>query len=194
MPEKKTLETLAAKIQAAALASDAPNPGPGDQRARLASPFLSIPEECVEMVGGDCVVFSMTENIAEALCKMQKALPEGLDSVNVKIPVQLAFGVLSMEEEPETIVTGLGKGNVDDEFLGRYGSFPDGVNLRVSGHGISIVIREHVSDSDYIAEAKFSGETLIEAVRASLAMSDKDAEEARAYLFQFDGSPAPASC
>lgn len=180
---KNAFETLVADIQEGAVACNQPNPGRKDERVRLVAPFLSMPEESVEMIGGDCIMFSMTENIAQALCDLQKVIPDGLDSVNVRVPLSLTFGVRAAENEPEATLIGLGKGDIDDSFIGD-GCYPDGITIRVDPRRVSFVVRERVSDIDYIAEAAFEGRTLLDAVKHSWEMSDEAVDEIMEQVFE----------
>lgn len=179
----KNLETLVADIQAGAKACNQQNPVRKDQRVRLTAPFISMPEEAEEMIGGNCVMFSMTENIAQALCDLQKVIPDGLDSVSVSAPLSLTFGVRSMEGEPEQVLTGLGKGDVDDTFMGDFGAYPDDFSIRVSPRCVSLIVQERVGDIVYIAEAPFKDRTLLEATKRSWEMSDEAVGQVMEELF-----------
>lgn len=190
------LETLIGIIRDAGRACNWRKPDREDTRVRLVAPFMPMLEETEEMVGGTCVMFSMTENIAKALCSMENELPAGIDSVDVHMPSSLSFGVRGMEREAEQSLMALGKGDIDDIVLGDAGSLPDDVSVRVSGQAVSVFVKERVNGISYVAEARFPGDMLLAAVRDGLDMSDEAAKNAMAALFEEDfsasgDSPSP---
>lgn len=82
-----------------------------DERVFLAAPFFDVKETMREVypspsrVERNLIVFGMTVHIAEAIERVQKALPEGIDSIELAIPAAPPLNSVQMEEflkKPDT--------------------------------------------------------------------------------------------
>lgn len=178
MPEKPTLNDCMTVINAASRK---------EPFVRLAVAFGRLYQAADEAIGGDCVIFTMTEPIAKSLCDMEKLLPQGIEHMELRLPASLSAAVLYKRGEKKQIVTPLGKGGLDDALI-ETGYCPDRVFLRVFRDKVAVVVKA-MDNRNYLHEAGalMPKDSLLAATRGALSMSAEDAENAREELLDESG-------
>lgn len=154
------------------------------ERVKLVCPFTTLSDITENVLGANCVMFTMTNQVAEILCNIQKNLPQGVRGIDLDMPSFLSVGVRTMYGFAEN-VTALGPGDLDDIVIGD-GYFPDVFSLHISSEAISLSVSEVV----YTAIARMPQDSLLIQTRQAATMTPEETESLMNGLFA-DEADAP---
>lgn len=179
--KKKTIEDCIREITSSAVRDNVLSKAPDrdDEQYSFVSLFKRLAGDAEEAIDGNCILFSMTEQVAQALCDMEKAIPDGLRGVELDMPSFLTTGVRFMHGEENMIVTPIAKGRLND-ILVDDGYYPNNVFIRINRNKVSIV----VSTTGVEAVADIPGDTLVNAVREAMKASPEDFERNAETFFK----------
>ena len=174
----------------------------GEEQYSFATLFNDLTDDAEEAIGGNCVLFSMTERIAKALNGIRNELPQEM-SIRIDMPLWLTTGVRHMDRNAaetlgeavtaENRVIPIGKGALNDSLVDD-GYYPDNVFIEIGRNGINIeVSTETVPGDGHLnckCVAKMPGGKLVNAMEeATNTPPDRLAEFAE-QLFGSQSVPA----
>lgn len=156
--------------------------------------FSNLTEDAEEAIGGNCVLFSMTEKTARALDGIRNELAKGkIGSIKIDMPSFLTTGVRNVDCKPENKIAPIAKGYLDD-ILVDDGYYPDNVSIEIRKDGINIEISTETEPGDgnlnVRCVAKIPGDLLVRAVEEAKDIPTEKFADLAERLF--DGESAPS--
>lgn len=191
---KKTIDDLMREINSSAIRDNVLSKAPDtdDEQYSFAVPFNFPSEEAKDVFCGNCLLFSMTGQVARALSDMTGSIPRGFRSMEITMPDFLGVGVRSASN-PEDGLTYVAKSRMDRAGMTDiYWPRNKDVGISVSSDGIAITLYAPDEDpGEYImAQARFSAEDLLSALDKAAKSTPEDAAMNAERLFENQSAPS----
>lgn len=134
----------------------------GDNRQAYLAAALHVSEDTEKALGGNTLIFAMSERVAEALHGMQKFLPEGRDFVEIEMPYLLSASIMPtlpgvLSNGNDLSIMHLGEKNDDFPPFPVTPSYPDKTTIRVTERAISFVVSKNDDDRVIMASVTLPG-------------------------------------